>query len=107
MRTQLLTPVRRRGHTLLATICTNLSYVINSTGYYPMPVTSTYVSRTVQVTTQNKGVFAGAVLVRNTIDMNGNNVLTDSFDSTNPAKSTAGKYDPAKAGDKGDIGTGG
>src|SRR5215510_16530084 len=35
--------------------------------------------------------------------MNGNDVMTDSYDSTNPAKSTNGRYDPLKAGDKGDI----
>src|SRR5437867_8494626 len=87
----------------VVSISTNLSYIITSTGYYPMPGSSTYVSRSVQVKTQNKGVFSGGLLVRNTVDLNGNNIMTDSYDSSDPAKSTGGKYDPAKAGDKGDV----
>ena len=78
-------------------------YVIKSTGYYPMPSGEVFASRTIQVTATNPGVFFAAIVVKDTIDMNGNDVLTDSYDSTDPAKSTLGKYDPLKAGDKGDI----
>jgi hypothetical protein len=84
-------------------ITTNLPYVITSTGFYPMPGSSGYLSRTIRVTTRNLGVFFGSIVVKNNIDMNGNNVTTDSYDSTDPAKSTLGKYDAAKAGDKGDV----
>jgi len=78
-------------------------YVISSTGYYPIQGTSTYVSRTVRVITKMQGLFKGSVWIRNTVNLNGNNVMTDSFDSTDPNKSTLGKYDPLKAGDKGDV----
>jgi hypothetical protein len=85
------------------TISQGPHYEIIATGYAPMPGSSTYVSRTVDVVTQNKGVFAGALIVRSGIDLKGNNVLADSYDSRDPSKSTNGKYDPAKAGDHGDV----
>jgi hypothetical protein len=55
------------------------------------------------VTTKNLGVFFGAIVVKDRVDLNGNNVMTDSYDSTDPSKSTLGKYDVNKAGDKGDV----
>jgi hypothetical protein len=43
---------------------------------------------------------------KHAIDLKGNGVLTDSFDSSNPAKSTNGKYDANKyTGDFGDTAT--
>jgi len=84
-------------------ISISLPYEITSRGYYPMPDKSTFVSRVVHVTTTNMGLFTGALLVRNDIDLNGNSVLTDSFDSQDDTKSTNARYDPTKAGDKGDI----
>ena len=80
-----------------------LPYSITSWGYFPVPGNSAYVSRTVKVVTQNQGVFSGALVVRNTVNLNGNDVKTDSFDSRDPLKSTLGLYDPLKPGDKGDI----
>lgn len=47
--------------------------------------------------------FPAAMVAKNRIDMNGNNVYTDSYDSSNPAKSTGGRYDPAKKQPNGDI----
>src|SRR5437867_1543962 len=78
-------------------------YVIHSTGYHPVPGTSKYASRTVRVITKTQGLFKGAVWIRDTVNLNGNNVMTDSFNSTDPNKSTSGKYDPLKPGDKGDV----
>ncbi len=85
------------------TISQSLPYTIISTGYAPMPGGSAYVSRSVQVTTQNQNAFTGALIIQSTINLNGNNVATDSYDPREPAKSTNGAYDSAKAGDKGDI----
>jgi hypothetical protein len=85
------------------TISQSLPYTIISTGYAPMPGSSTYVSRSVQVTTRNQNAFTGALIIQSTINLNGNNVRTDSYDPRDPKKSTNGAYDPAKAGDKGDI----
>ncbi len=85
------------------TISQSLPYTIVSTGYAPMPGSSTYVSRSVQVTTQNQNAFTGALILQGTVNQNGNNVTTDSYDPRDPKKSTNGAYDPAKAGDKGDV----
>jgi len=87
------------------TISQTLPYVITSKGYCPMPGSSTFISRTVRITTITNRIFSASFIVRENIDMNGNNVKTDSFDSRDPQKSTAGKYDPLKAGDKGDVAT--
>jgi len=68
--------------------------------------TSTTVSRAVQATCSKMGLFNAAMVAKNNIDLNGNGITTDSFDSTNPARSTNGQYDPAKyTGDKGDVAT--
>src|SRR5213594_2760357 len=54
-----------------------------------------YISRAVQVVAQKRPVFAKGMIAKERIDMNGNNIETDSFDSTDPAHSTTnGLYDP-------------
>jgi hypothetical protein len=63
------------------------------------------IARAVCVKVSNSSLFGGAMVAKNGIDLNGNNILTDSFDSSDPAKSTNGQYDPAKAGDCGDVAT--
>src|SRR5262245_12686443 len=51
-------------------------------------------------------LFNFAIAARTTIDLSGNNIRSDSFDSRDPNKSTAGLYDPLKAGDGGDLAAG-
>jgi hypothetical protein len=48
-------------------------------------------------------ISLGAIASLQSIDWNGNDVLVDSFDSTDPAYSNSGLYDPAKAKDGGDL----
>ena len=73
--------------------------------------TPQYVKRRVRVRTQNTKAFNHAMLARDSIQLNGNNIHTDSFDSLYPDKSdfsvygTFGVYTPSKAGDHGDIAT--
>jgi hypothetical protein len=68
----------------------------------------TTVTRAVMVTCLKPNNFTAAVAVKTDIDLKGNGVYTDSFDSTNPAKSTNGQYDSSKyTGDKGDIASNG
>ncbi len=68
------------------------------------PTTSaTNVTRAVRCQTSRGSLFLAAMVARHKIDMNGNNVRTDSFDSGDPAKSNFGQYTPAKAGDYGDV----
>lgn len=82
---------------------TPLSFTVTSTGHFLMPGADGWVDRTVRVSATNMPVFVGPMVLRDKVDMNGNNVLTDSYDSTDDNKSTLGKYDPTKAGDNGDI----
>ncbi len=50
-------------------------------------------------------MFPVGLASKNTIDLNGNNAYTDSFDSTDPSKSTGGQYDVTKRQANGNIGT--
>lgn len=78
-------------------------YEIISRGYYPMPDQSTVLHRTIRVIAEPDAMFVGGLVVKNVIDLKGNNVVTDSYDSSDTAKSTLGQYDPLKRGDNGDI----
>jgi hypothetical protein len=62
-----------------------------------------YTKRRVRVTTRRQGAWLGAMVAKGTIDLSGNGIETDSYDSTDPNKSTGGRYDPGKRKDKGDI----
>jgi hypothetical protein len=65
-----------------------------------------YVSRTVQVVTRKRPTFSKAMVAKDRIQMNGNNIETDSFDSSDPNYCTTnGLYDPTKAKDNGDVAT--
>src|SRR5437868_13434869 len=77
-------------------ISTNAPFDIVSTGYYPMPGSSRFVSRKVKVVTEPQPLFDIAIIARNGISMNGNPVLVDSFNSSDPTRSTNSRYDPAK-----------
>jgi Tfp pilus assembly protein PilX len=64
------------------------------------------VSRAIIVRCSRGNLLIKGMVAKHKIDMNGNNILTDSFDSTDPAKSTGGQYDPNKyVGDNGDVAT--
>lgn len=62
-----------------------------------------YLKRGVRVATQRDAIFAKGMVAKDSIDMNGNNIRADSFDSTNPRFSTNGLYVPAWARDNGDV----
>src|SRR5712692_4903640 len=87
---------------------------ITSTGYVPAPATVgtgnnpflaaampatevAYISRTVRLLTTHEPLFHKALVVKNSIDLNGNNVTIDSYDSS------VGPYGGANIGDKGDV----
>lgn len=71
-----------------------------ASGVAPQPVP---ITRTVRIRANRGSLFLAAMVAKRTVDLKGNGVLTDSFDSGDPSKSTNGHYDPAKAGDKGDV----
>jgi len=66
---------------------------------------NTFVKRTVRVKTRRDALFSKAIVAKEDITLNGNNILVDSFDSADPNHSTGGVYDPAKRKNKGDIAT--
>ena len=101
--------------------------VIYSTAYVPAPLSSGiqagmiqgqigpslddsrfaqgFIKRTVRVQTIRNALFARGMVAEDDINLNGNNVSTDSYNSMHEDRSTDGRYDPAKKGDKGDIAT--
>ena len=78
---------------------------VTSTGYFLHPNAEDYISRTIQVTTDSGGLFMKGLVAKGEIDMNGNNIETDSFDSSDPSYSTDGQYDASKRKDNGDVAT--
>ena len=60
-------------------------------------------TRAVQCRVTNSPTFSRALVAKHGIDMNGNNVLTDSYDSRNPLYSTGGRWDASKRRDHGDV----
>src|SRR5919109_3281794 len=64
-----------------------------------------YLKRKVRVNAKRDPIFTKAMLAKGQINLNGNKVATDSFDSTDPKASTNGKYNPALARDNGDVAT--
>jgi len=63
------------------------------------------VKRRVQVVAKRQTPFTYAMLAKGQVDLKGNGIATDSFDSADPLYSTLGKYDPAKNKANGDIAT--
>jgi len=68
---------------------------IYSTGYVTIPALSATIQRVVQVVTTNFPLYSAAIVSINTIDLNGNGIYTDSFNSTDPAHSDNGFYPSA------------
>ena len=62
-------------------------------------------SRAVRLHCARGNLLIKGMVAKHLIDMNGQDILTDSFDSADPTKSTAGRYDVNKAGDEGDVAT--
>ncbi|MBM3847045.1 MAG: hypothetical protein FJ405_12265 [Verrucomicrobia bacterium] len=79
---------------------------IESQGFVRIPLsTSNYVSRRVRVTASREGLFVKGLVAKGQIDLKGNNIMVDSFDSASPSHSTGGVYDPAKKKQNGDVAT--
>ena len=69
-----------------------------------------YVKREVLCTTTNVPAFSKGLIAKDSIDLGGNNIRTDSYDSRYPEWSDNGRYpknDPNKQRDNGDIGCNG
>jgi len=84
-------------------ISTNAFPLIYSTGYVSIPSISATISRTLRLTTSTPGLFSVGMAAKYNIDLKGNNINTDSFDSANTNFSSNGQYDSAKASTNGDL----
>ncbi len=73
----------------------------------PITVNIPNASRVIEVIIKPVGAFRAALFAEERIDMNNHNIVVDSYDSTDPAKSTNAFYDPAKRQENGDIATNG
>jgi hypothetical protein len=102
-------------------IATNGGPIVTSYGYVSLPgatapahgtllatvggfeATLPYLGRGVRVRTVPDFIFTRGMVAKDSIDLNGNNIRTDSFDSQDPRYSTNGMYRPGTARDHGDI----
>jgi hypothetical protein len=78
---------------------------IVSEGFIRLPPANNEIKRTIEVLASRFSLFPKGMVAKGQIDMSGNNVRTDSFDSENPFYSTGGQYDVNKAKDSGDVAT--
>lgn len=98
------TKTRRLGETYYeVAISAARPPVITCHGYAMLPLQTNYISRVVQIKTRADYRFSKAITVKGAIDLNGNDVVTDSFDSEDPSHSNDGLYDSTKRKDNGDI----
>ncbi len=64
-------------------------------------------TRLIEAIVKPVGTFRSALLGANTINLNNHNIVVDSYDSRDSAKSTNGAYDPAKRQENGHVATNG
>jgi len=62
-----------------------------------------YLGRGVRVQTRPDFIFTKGMVAKKSIDLNGNSIYSDSFDSTDPLYSTNGTYNSGRSKDNGDI----
>lgn len=83
---------------------TNANPIIISEGFARAPLhTDQYISRKVRVTVTNQPVYIGALVSDLQIDLNGNTIFVDSYDTSDPSYNTGGLYDPLKTKDNGTV----
>ena len=73
----------------------------------PRLLTAPQVSRRVEAVVRPVSAFDQAIMSVGVVDLTNQNIVVDSYDSTDPTKSTNGLYDPAKRQENGDIATDG
>ena len=73
----------------------------------PHSLDNPQVSRRVEAVVRPVSAFDQAIMSVGVVDLTNQNIVVDSYDSTDPTKSTNGLYDPAKRQENGDIATDG
>lgn len=77
---------------------------IYSTAFIPAPVSAhSYISRTAKVTGTNQPLLTFAFGAIGTIQLNGNGLSADSFNSSKPSLSNNGQYDSTKTSTNGNV----
>ena len=89
-----------RAYIIPPTFARNAPTVMFAAAGVTQPIS---INRAVRVTASRGSLFLASMVAKHGIDLKGNGILSDSFDSADPAKSTNGRWDPAKAQDNGDI----
>ena len=77
--------------------------IIYATGYVTVPAFSATLTRVLRVGTTNAPLFSVAGGARAGIDLKGNNVSANSFNSALAILSSNGQYDPTKTSTNGDL----
>ena len=77
--------------------------IVYATGMISAPISGTVFKRIVRVTTQVLPRFNVALGAVNDIDMNGNGMATDSWNSHSTNLSVNGQYDPSRTSTNGDV----
>lgn len=94
--------VESRGYVVMPLQLTSAQGALLATVTSPNTTVS-YLGRGVRVRTKRDAIFAKGMVAKDSIDMKGNFIRTDSFDSTDPLYSTNGGYILSKAKANGDI----
>ena len=82
---------------------TNNPYIYG-TGFVPTPLEAgSYISRSIKVTCTNPPTFSYGIAAIYGIQMNGNGIASDSYDSSNPLMSSNGLYSPSIASSNGNV----
>lgn len=92
------------GGTIRMVIDQGVPPVITVTGYMRAPVQSNQLIRAVRVKTRINYKFQYSILSKGSVSVSGGSLI-DSYDSTDPTKSTGGQYDPSKRTDDAIIAT--
>ena len=92
--------------TVRIAISNDMPPTIFASGFLRAPLSSSRdITRSIRVGTRLNQRFPYALLARGTITCNSAGSRVDSYDSTDPLKSTGGRYDPKKAGDQATLAT--
>jgi hypothetical protein len=97
--------VESRGYVSAPSIIAGLSKstpMVAAVGVTPQRGSS-YLARGIRVTTRRPALFSKGMVAKGNINMNNHNIYADSFDSEDLSKSTGGKWDVTKRGDKGSV----
>jgi hypothetical protein len=78
---------------------------ILSQGYVRLRAQTNDITRKVMITTRRDSLFSKAMVAKGQIDLMGNGVAADSFDSADPRYNTGGQYDETKKKANGDVAT--